>query len=253
MPDPNPPQPPVTVLGSQKAFEDFLPEAQTIPEAEVRTYRADASLAYHNIQRGLDAIAPHIDQIKIELPKVDLTRLQALGDLALAVIYAAARIDRASDGSTPALLEKASKLREVLLKSAEALSAAEIVPTRAVEKIREGKGKIDIAQDCVDLAALFKQYENEVQGKSAVTTAQIEEAATVGTELLTRLKPKGTKTKDPAEAEANTRDRLWTLLVQGHRDLRRVGMWLWVDDVDARVPPLQSRKLPARKKDEGEG
>jgi len=252
MPEPNLPQPPLAVVGSQKAYEDLLPEAQAIPESEIRPFRADGSLAYHNVQRGLDAIAPHIDQIKVELPTVDLTRLQALGDLALAVIYAAAQVDRASDGSTPAFLEKARALRDVLVKSADALAASDIFPARAVERIREGRGSIDLAQDCVDLAALFKKYENEIQGKTAVTTAQIEDAATVGTELLTRLKPKGTKTKDPAEAEANTRDRLWTLLVQGHRDLRRVGMWLWADEVDKHVPPLQSRKSSARKKDESE-
>ncbi|TKD12281.1 hypothetical protein [Polyangium fumosum] len=70
----------------------------------MRTFRADASLAYHNIKRGLDAIAPHTDRIAEELPNIDVAELQRLDDLALAVIYAAAQIDRSSDGSTPALL-----------------------------------------------------------------------------------------------------------------------------------------------------
>lgn len=65
---------------------------------------------------------------------------------------------------------------------------------------------------------------------------------------MKRLKPKGAKSKDPALDAVKARDRLWTLLTQRHRDLRRVGMWLWADDVDEHVPPLQSRNLPARKK-----
>lgn len=249
MPEPSL-EPSSLVVGSQKAYADFLPEALALSDGEVRPFRSDASLAYHNIRRGLDAVTPHIERIQEDLPKVDVARLQKLDKLALAVIYAAAQIDRSSDGSTPALLEKARTLRDVLIKSADALVASGVLPAHSVARIREGRGHIDLAQDCVDLAALFVKHENDVQGKTAVTAAQVQEAATVGTELLTRLKPKGTKSKDPAEEAVKARDRLWTLLVKGHRELRRVGMWLWVDDVDEHVPPLQSRNLPPRKKGE---
>ncbi|MDI3291572.1 hypothetical protein [Polyangium sp. 15x6] len=236
------------IVGSQKAYDDFLPAAQDLPEADVRTFRADASLAYHNVKSGLDAIAPHTARIAEELPKVDVAELQKLDDLALAVIYAAAQVDRSSDGSTPALMEQARVLRDVFIKSADALAAAGILPARAVEKIRAGKGGIDLAQDCVDLAALFTKHAKDIKGKTAVTAANIKEAATVGTDLLKRLKPKGTKSKDPALDSVNARDRLWTLLGQRHRELRRVGMWLWGDEVDQHVPPLQSRTLAPRKK-----
>ncbi|MDC3988422.1 hypothetical protein [Polyangium jinanense] len=235
------------IVGSQKAYDDFLPAAQDLPEADVRTFRADPSLAYHNVKSGLDAIAPHIARITEELPKVDVAALQTLDDLALAVIYAAAQVDRSSDGSTPALLEKARAHRDVLIKSADALAAAGLIPLRTVEKIRAGKGGIDLAQDCVDLAALFTKHAKDIKGKTAVTAASIKEAATIGTDLLKRVKPKGTKSKDPALDSVKVRDRLWTLLVQRHRDLRRVGMWLWADDVDQHVPPLQSRNVTRKK------
>jgi hypothetical protein len=38
------------------------------------------------------------------------------------------------------------------------------------------------------------------------------------------------------------------LLVARHRDLRRVGMWIWADEVDAHVPALQSRAGTKKKK-----
>lgn len=45
------------------------------------------------------------------------------------------------------------------------------------------------------------------------------------------------------------RDRLWTLLWNGYQQqARRAGMWLWLDDVDAFVPPLQSRVVHHAKK-----
>lgn len=46
---------------------------------------------------------------------------------------------------------------------------------------------------------------------------------------------------DSVKRAVDTRDRLWTLLSSRHEaQLRRAGMWLWVDDVDGHVPPLLS-------------
>lgn len=189
-------------------------------------------------------------RIAVELPTVDRKRLRSLSDLALGVAYAVAQVDRGADGSTAVLLAKARELREILLVSAEALAKSGVIPARPVAKIREGRGAIDSAQDCVDLSALFSKYSKEVKAKTAVTPAQRKDAAEVGTELLKRLRRKGTKRKDSAivAAAVDARDRVWTLLVQRHDEARRAGMWIWGDEVDAHVPPLQSRAMPPRKK-----
>lgn len=239
------------VVGSQKAYEQFLPEAEALAEDDVRPFRADGSLALQNVQMGLDSISPHIDRIKTELPKVDIAALQSVPDLALAVIYAAAQVDRSSDGSTGALIDKARTLRTLLLSSAEALAIAGILPTHEVDRIRAGTGPIDLAQDNVDLAALYTKHALVITGKTAVTPEQVTEAAHVGTELLKRLKPKGTRSKDPAIDAVALRDRFWTLLVTRHKELRRVGMWLWLDEVDRVVPALQSRTVRRTKPDGG--
>ncbi len=81
-------------------------------------------------------------------------------------------------------------------------------------------------------------------GKSSVRTSI--PFARRGRELV-QLKPKHGKRKSVVTPEitaaVNAGDRTWTLLVQGHRDLRRAGM------VDKHVPPLQSRTAKPRKKD----
>jgi hypothetical protein len=129
-----------------------------LPESDVRPYRADGSIALQNVKMGLEAIAPHIDRIKKELPTVDTTALQQLGDLGLAVIYAAAQVDRTSDGSTSEWLEKGRKSRALLLSAAEALVMANVLPEHEVARIKKGKGSIDMAQDNIDLAALFTKH-----------------------------------------------------------------------------------------------
>ncbi|MBK9264671.1 MAG: hypothetical protein IPM54_33415 [Polyangiaceae bacterium] len=153
------------IVGSQKAYEEFLSEAEALADADVRPFRADGSLALHNVEMGLDAISPHADRIKAELPTVDVVALQELPDLALAVIYAAAQVDRTSDGSTGALIEKARASRTLLLASSEALAVAGILPAHEAERIRAGTGPIDLAQDNVDLAALLTKHATAIAGK----------------------------------------------------------------------------------------
>jgi len=235
------------VVGSQKAYEDSLPKALALAEADVLPFRADASLAYHNIVAALDAIKPLLARIKTELPTVDVAALQELPDIALGLTYAVAQVDRSSDGTTSTLLEKARTSRALLLKSAEALVAADILPAHDVERIRQGSGPIDLAQDNIDLAALFLKHEADIAGKTPLTSDRFTEAATIGTELLKRLKPKGTKNQDIALKEVNVRDRIWTLLTLRYRELRRVGTWFWLEDVDDHVPALQSRTVSRKK------
>jgi hypothetical protein len=53
------------------------------------------------------------------------------------------------------LLARGGALRSLLLKTAEGLAEAGLLSTAAVAKIRAGKGKLDSARDCAELAALF--------------------------------------------------------------------------------------------------
>jgi len=241
------------VVGSQHDYERFLPAAQALEARDVRPFRLDPSLAYHNVQRAAAALEPMATRITEELPKVHLDDLRALPRLALALSFAASQVDRGG-GTSKSLAEPLSKayaLRETMLASAVSLALAGTVPKREVEKIQEGRGKIDAAQDCVDLAAFFKRHAAAVRGKTPVTAAMITEAATLGTELLQVLRPTSAK-RDRAPQGAlkeaiDIRNRLATLLHQRHELARRAGHWLWGDDVDKHVPPLQARAASKRK------
>jgi hypothetical protein len=120
---------------------------------------------------------------------------------------------------------------------------AKVFSAAAVKRVQKGKGPRDAAQDCVDLAAMYRAKAKETKGKTAVTKEQIDEAATLGDALLVTLKPGSAKGKASSEVRAavSDRDRLWTLLVRDYKaHARRAGGFLWVDEVDEHVPPLQS-------------
>lgn len=242
------------VTGSQAEYERFLAEARALDAREVKPFRADASLAYHNVSRGAEALLAQRVRLAREVPGLDLSRVQQLPRLALAVIFAASQVDRGAPVTRSEIrtrLARAHVLRDLLLSSASAAAKAGLIPLRKVEKVREGRGQIDVAQDCVDLAALFTEYASVLRGKTAVSSEQVREAATVGTELLSLLKPmsaRRTKTQSTELTSAvDARDRLWTLLVRDAEQARRAGFWLWGEDgVDAHVPRIQAHRAAPR-------
>ena len=246
-----------TLAGSEAAFEKCLPKALSIDPAEVVPMRGDPNLALHNVQVGLKALAPYMAGLKAALPKLDFEAVQGLEEVALAAVFATSRVDRKAGAGKKvfALLTKARALRAVLLAAADAMEKAGLLPAAAVKKIRRGRGPTDAADDLVQLAALFRKHTAKLKNKSPVSPELIKQAATMGSDLLAALKPKHAKRKHVLTPEIqdaiDARDRTWTLLVQGHRDLRRAGMWVWADQVDKHVPPLQSRAAtPRKKKDE---
>lgn len=230
--------------GSLAAYEHFLPLAQAIPQAEVQPLREKTAIVYQNVVKGVKAVLKEEAEVR-KLPlKLPLKLLSELPELALALRFAAAQVNTRSSGEVKSLRTQAAKLRKLLLSAAETLVLSGDLQARDVEQIRRGSGPLDAAQDCVALAALFKAHA-DARKKTPVTAEHIEQAEDLGTRLVSLLRPGGARQPSQGQARAAEsvaiRDRLWTLLWQRHRELRRIGMWLFLDEANDRVPALRSR------------
>ncbi len=243
------------VAGSAAAVDQHRARAAALPSKEVRGLGGDPALAAHNVGVAIAALAPHRKAIG-ELPApFSKAALAALPSLAAAVVHAHAQVDRSSTGDTKKDLARASAVRALLLNAAVTLADAKALPPAKVATIKKGSGPRDLAQDCVDLAALFRANAAAIKGKTAIGKDTIDEAGALGERLLAALKPKGAKGKPSAEVRAaiDLRDRLWTLLVADYpAHARRAGLWIWVDDVDDHVPTLQARAGRRAKKRDAE-
>jgi hypothetical protein len=240
------------VTGSEEEYERYLPVAQALAEGDVLSYRLDPSLAYHNVAAGVEALIAMETRIREELPKVRFEEIKELPAVTIGLCFAASQVD-GQGGVTLELrapLRRAYELREVMLAAARALALAGLLPKAAVENIVKGRGGIDAAQDCVDLAALFRKHAAAVRGKTAVTAAMITEAATVGTLLLKGLRSKNVKRdyspKGDRKVAIEARDRLATVVAKRHELARRIAYWLWGDEMDRHVPALQARVAAKR-------
>ena len=227
--------------GSQADYDAWLPAAQKIAAADVMVMRADPQLALHNVTVGVGNVLAEEGRLA-KLPETNAKELASLRQVALAVIFASTQLARpGANSALPGKVSRGAVLRAFLLQTAEALALGGLLPQAEVDKIRAGYGRLDAARDLVALAAIFGKHAAKLKGKHSISAAQLKEAADLGTELLTLLKPGRAKTTTAGTTiGAAERDRLWTLLVQGHDRLWRAGAYLFGHAVAAKVPALQA-------------
>lgn len=225
------------------AVSRFLRPARALPDDAVQPLRGDVLLAYDNVVRGVDAVLPHEEHLRGALPLVDFRILRELPQLALATSFAASQVDRQARGQVTPLLARAVHLRKLLLTAAEMLVLSGDLVDQDLEKIRRGSGPLDTANDCIDLAALFRMHDG-ARRRTVLTDELLNEAQELGSHLLKLVSVRSSRrrtTLPPSDPSVQLRDRLWTLLNLRHRELRRVGMWLFMDEVDAHVPRILAR------------
>lgn len=234
-------------VGGEAALLRWRPHAAALQATDVPTMAADGRLAMWNTNRGLEAIRPYVAALQEALPKLDWTVIDALGDLALATAYADLIVDRAEPAASdlPTLKSRVYVVREQLLKAAETLASFGLLHEPAVAAIREGRGLPDAAADASALAALFRQAWPTVAGKTPVSKELVEEAGTLGAQVLQILKPAAGKGKvaDTALAKLRQeRDGLWALLVAGHSEMSVAAYYQWREGYRGKVPALLARR-----------
>jgi hypothetical protein len=235
-------------LGNEAAYLTFLPAARKLAVGQIRTLNGDPMLAKTNIQRGVGAVLAQAKELEGRFSKEEIERVRSLPDLALAVTFAVAQIgaiEQGSDGSLAKKMTRARHLRRVLLKGAEACAESGDIPAKEVQSISAGRGQIDTAQDCVQLAALYRKHREKLAGKTPATPEMLAEAAALGSELVGLLQTSTTRKKSKANPSLDEaldhRDRLWTLLEEGYELAWKMGALLWGRRVEEYVPPMLSR------------
>jgi hypothetical protein len=237
---------PPTPERAEEAFEKVKPLLASLRPEEVSSMNVDVPAAASIALGAYERLAELRPLIVEQLPRHAVDQLDQLPTLALGAWFAhlislppevdSARVD--------GLLAEASVLRESLLVAAEALAHRQLLDPDRVAEIRSGLGNIDRASDLLALATLFSQGWSKVEGKTAVTKAEIERAAILGPELLIALGSKGLAARTTSTPEArDQRARAFTLLEKAYDECRRAATYLrWHDDdLDSFAPALRQR------------
>jgi hypothetical protein len=235
-------------MDAYAAYQAHLATARALAADDVLPYRLDPDIAIINIETGMRMIAEHEADIRVHLPRIDLAGLGKLPELALAVKFAAMEADRAtSDRTMSEMMAESRHIRATLMRILNGLVAAGLIPEEIYRAILQGTGPRDTAEDCVALNKVFRDHAPAIQGKHPADPAMIERAAVVGTWLLQNLRKANAPIDKPDKpAEVDIRNRLATLLVQGHERLQAVAFYFHGSSYEQIVPALMSRRLVRR-------
>lgn len=234
-------------------YNTHLPVAEALPDARVLTTRVDPDLAIVNIETAMHVFIDQKVAILLHFPKVDVPLLEALPEIALALKYAALRAEQAvpAESQVAAKLSEARLVRAKLLSAAKALAENGLIPQAEVTAIAAGSGSRDRAEDCVALAALYRNHAAAIAGKHPITVDLIDQAAAVGSWLLANMRPADAPNAPSLgpSPEVDIRNRFATLLIIGHQKLQAIAHYFYPTDWEERVPALGSRKVSRKKPD----
>jgi hypothetical protein len=243
------------VMAAKKTSESSLlekarREAAALPQAEVISMaNIEPNLARANVTEGRKNVLAEREALDKVMKKAAWERVERIEIVVSTLVPAksAAPPPKGADPDLGVQVARMWELRGRLLPLIELLASSGILSEAKVAKIRKGRGSLDGANDLVDIAKLLGENEAAVRGKlGPITPAEVLEAASLGAALGLRLRPTSAKktskvTQEQREAE-DARNRLFTILQRDYDYTWRLGAVVFGRDVDAKVPPMMSRR-----------
>ena len=145
------------------------------------------------------------------------------------------------------MVARATKLRDQFTMDVRTLAGRNLIDEKRFEELKGGVGYLAIATDLGVLTSILQERWNDIQGKTGVSSAELEEAQ--------RLYPQIVMVSDGSARQANNlksasdeRARAWTLLAHAYEQVRRASSYLRFeqDDTDKIFPSLWTKKNAGR-------
>jgi hypothetical protein len=235
-------------LDPKGAYDHFSARAAALSAKDVPVARGSAAIARTNVDKAFKAIGAHLAELPRIAPTLAIRRISELPALARAFEYAEKLVPKdTSDGSIDAALAAVGPVRQAALSFLDAAAFCGLVDAGRVRKLREGRGKLDLASDAVGIAGLFDDSKDILTGKHPFTDEHLATLRERGGWLVDRLKPSGA-VRDPKDRSpaASVKDRFAKLVEDDFAELLKAAVALWgVDGYRAYVPALYSRARAA--------
>lgn len=234
-------------------YDRMHPAIERVPEAALRPVNADP---YQVVARALRAVPNLRDlrpRMERELPLVDFAKIDSIEDLAHALLYIHQRVEGGTHVApiVRAQLAPARKLRNRLLRDAEALAEREVFDASAVAKIERGVGYRNVAEALSDLASMFRAGLELIAGRCSVTLDELDRAERYALLFF------DSQLEGQRPATQRERQQALTLLVEAYGEARRAVTYLRWNEGDAArlVPALFTRtsRRPSADDDASDG
>jgi hypothetical protein len=243
------PSAPADAVGVEEAWERFRAEAAAVDPRDVTTFTHNTAVVLHNVRTGVAAVLAErawFEAQQADGLRVDFERVAAAEGAAEALEFAAARAAAPArvPGTLRVKIKRSRVILDVLRASADLLVKGGVLSAADVPAAVEN-GPRGVARACVRYAALFRANRQQIRGATTVSSALVKEAATLGSELLREVKPRGVaKASARTEAEraaSADRDRMAVVTTRRYDYVERVAVWRWGRDCEAFVPRMLTR------------
>ncbi|MBN1607666.1 MAG: hypothetical protein JW940_13600, partial [Polyangiaceae bacterium] len=233
------------------AYESALSEIQSVPDSELVHISIDLTSAAVTALGALPEIRALREEIAENLPKFDRVRFDQLETYTRALIHAQA-LYRSATTPSESLADLAAELtstRDVFFSDASALARRGLISPERLKEFKASNGYREIAIDVLGLAALLREHWSCINGKTAATLADLDEAASSVEHMLVAL---GLREQAPSAIAdvVKNRQRAFTLFVRTYDDARRAVAYLRPEEVDDIAPSLYAGRAARRKSSE---
>jgi len=233
-----------------EAFVRLLSDIRAVPESDFVSINIDIQSSVVTVIGAwpkIKALRPDVVQ---HLPTFDIKVMDGLESNALALGYSQAAYHKATQPlpSIAALVDEATKWREVLLNDVNSLISRGLVAPAALGELKGVNGYKNIGFDLLRLAIILQEDWASISDKIGVKRDELDLAQNVADRLLTAV---GEREQAPAIAAAAVRDRqaAFSLFINAYDEVRTVIGYLRrkEGDVDSIAPSLYLGRVMPKK------
>lgn len=226
--------PPVSLREAQEAFRALEFKIRALPDEAAEPKRLDVGRAISLVLGVEKAIRGRRDDIRRHTPTFDLTHYDELGTSALAAWYLELN-ETDSTREVPALVEEAKNLRQLLVRLAELFVLTNDLDADQVAPLGKSQAHIEIAGELVQLASIFDQVWDEIDGRHPLERSTLDRAAELGTELAAAI---GFERINTERSETTVmKHKAMTLLLEHYEEVRALIKYLDRDKDGAKLVP----------------
>ncbi len=233
----------------ESAYNSVVAELEALAPEELVQVNLDIISAANTAAGVIPELKTLRPRIVQELPQFDVAAFDKLHLYAMAAGYAHTMhlVAAGPQDDLRPMFEESVKLRELLLADATALATRGIINGEVLKNLKGALGYKNVQTDLQMLVNVFKTNWANIQGKCAVTEAEL---ARGGKLVALLMEVVGLREQGPAELakSADMRVRAFTLFTRTYDDARRaVGFLRWKEgDVDDIIPSLYAGRSNGR-------
>ena len=217
---------------ADEAYARVLPEAEALKAESLVTINLDVAAAIITAM-GVAEKLPGLQQDQQSSATLAAANAAKFPDYVLALFSAQSRYTLSTAPEPlPELLTEAAHWRDILIADAKALVVRGLLSGDILNDLTGTHGYKNVAFDLAGLSSMFRGSWSSLQGNTALTLSQLQEADKVALKLAAALAHREQSPEQAAEA-TDIRQRMYTLFYNTYDELRRAVIYLRWHESDA--------------------